>query len=110
MQQQNFTPLYPPLQVRAGVLVVDGFGINRNRAVAVSEVHRRNREWKREHGAQPRDEARFGREVLPKLDAYPLNAIAEVTGLSLAACSRIRTGLRTPPHRHWDALLTLVKE
>ena len=53
MQQQNFTPLYPPLQVRAGVLVVDGFGINRNRAVAVSEVHRRNREWKREHGAQP---------------------------------------------------------
>jgi CRISP-associated protein Cas1 len=28
MQQQNFTPLYPPLQVRAGVLVVDGFGIS----------------------------------------------------------------------------------
>src|SRR5579863_7313428 len=27
MQQQNFTPLYPPLQVRAGVLVVDGYGI-----------------------------------------------------------------------------------
>jgi hypothetical protein len=28
MQQQNFTSLYPPLQVRAGVLVVDGFGIS----------------------------------------------------------------------------------
>jgi CRISPR-associated protein Cas1 len=28
MQQQNVTPLYPPLQVRAGVLVVDGFGIS----------------------------------------------------------------------------------
>jgi hypothetical protein len=28
MQQQNFTPLYPPLQVRAGVLIVDGFGIS----------------------------------------------------------------------------------
>ena len=27
MQQQNSTTLYPPLQVRAGVLVVDGFGI-----------------------------------------------------------------------------------
>jgi CRISPR-associated endonuclease Cas1 len=27
MQQQNVTPLYSPLQVRAGVLVVDGFGI-----------------------------------------------------------------------------------
>ena len=28
MLRQNFTPLYPPLQVRAGVLVVDGFGIS----------------------------------------------------------------------------------
>src|SRR5579863_8694840 len=28
MLKQNFTPLYPPLQVRAGVLVVDGFGIS----------------------------------------------------------------------------------
>ena len=27
MLDQNFTPLYPPLQVRAGVLVVDGFGV-----------------------------------------------------------------------------------
>ena len=27
MLKQNFTPLYPPLQVRAGVLVVDGYGI-----------------------------------------------------------------------------------
>lgn len=25
--RQNFTPLYPPLQVRAGLLVVDGYGI-----------------------------------------------------------------------------------
>lgn len=27
MLMQEFTPLYPPLQVRAGVLVVDGFGV-----------------------------------------------------------------------------------
>jgi CRISPR-associated endonuclease Cas1 len=27
MLKQEFTPLYPPLQVRAGVLVVDGFGV-----------------------------------------------------------------------------------
>ena len=109
MQQQNFTPLYPPLQVRAGVLVVDGFGINRNRAVAVSEVHRRNREWKR-HGSDKRDQAWFAREVVPNLNAFSLKAIGDATGLSLAACSRIRAGVRIPHPRHWDALLALVKE
>ena len=28
MLTQDVTPYYPPLQVRAGVLVVDGFGIS----------------------------------------------------------------------------------
>jgi hypothetical protein len=84
-------------------------GVNRKRAVAISEGHRRNREWKREHPGQPRDEAWFRREVLPKLDDYPLNAIAEVTGLSLTACSRIRSGLRTPHPRHWDAFVALLR-
>lgn len=83
--------------------------VNRRRAVAISEGHRRNREWARENAAQPRDEAWFRREVLSGLDAYSLNAIAEVTGLSLTACSRIRSGLRTPHARHWDALLALVQ-
>ncbi len=30
MLNENATPIYPPLQVRAGVLVVDGFGISLN--------------------------------------------------------------------------------
>jgi len=83
--------------------------VNRKRAVAISEGHRRNREWSRENVEQPRDEVWFRREVLPKLDVYPLNAIAEVTGLSLAACSRIRSGSRLPHRRHWSSLEGLAR-
>jgi hypothetical protein len=81
--------------------------VNRKRAVAISEGHRRNREWKRERGAQGRDEAWFRREVLPKLDGCPLKVLAAATGLSLVSCSRIRSGLRPPHRRHWDAFLAL---
>jgi hypothetical protein len=82
--------------------------VNRKRAAAVSEAHRRNREWKREHGSQPRDASWFRREVLPKLDALSLKELAVATGLSLVACSRIRSGTRTPHRRHWDALTDLI--
>jgi hypothetical protein len=82
--------------------------VNRKRAVAISERHRRNREWKREHGSQARDEAWFRREVLPKLDAFSLKELGNATGLSLTACSRIRTGLRVPHPRHWNALVALL--
>jgi hypothetical protein len=57
-----------------------------------------------------RDEARFKREIAPKLDAFTLSEIAAATGLSLAACSRVRAGARVPHPRHWEALLGLVKQ
>ena len=41
--------------------------VNRARAEAISEGHRRNRSWAREHPNQ-RDEAWFKREIAPKLD------------------------------------------
>ena len=82
--------------------------VNRKRAVAISEAHRRNREWKREHGSQPRDEAWFKREVLPKIDGFSLKEIASATGLSLVACSRIRSGARIPHPRHRDGLRKLI--
>ena len=65
--------------------------VNRARSEAVTEGHRRNRSWAREHPGQ-RDEAWFRREIAPKLDAFTLAEIAAATGLSLAACSRIRAG------------------
>ena len=48
------------------------------------------------------------REVVPKLDGYSLSQIAKATGLSLAACSRIRAGTRVPHPRHWQAFESLV--
>ena len=85
-----------------------GATVNRARGEAISEGHRRNRSWAREHPSQ-RDEAWFKREIAPKLDAFTLAEIAAATGLSLAACSRIRVGARVPHPSHWDALLVLVK-
>jgi hypothetical protein len=82
--------------------------VNHARAEAISEGHRRNRRWAREHPGQ-RDEAWFKREIAPKLDAFSLKDIAAATGLSLAACSRFRAGARTPHPRHWDAFLTLLQ-
>jgi hypothetical protein len=82
--------------------------MNRARGEAISEGHRRNRSWAREHPGQ-RDEAWFKREIAPKLDAFTLAEIAAATGLSLAACSRIRAGARVPQPRHWSGLLALVE-
>lgn len=50
----------------------------------------------------------FKREVAPKLDAFWLKEIAAATGLSLAACSRIRSGSKVPHPRHWGGLAALV--
>jgi hypothetical protein len=80
---------------------------NRERGTAISEGHRRNRRWAREHPGQ-RDEAWFKREIAPKLDGFSLKEIADPTGLSLTACSRIRAGARAPHPRHWEALLVLI--
>jgi hypothetical protein len=77
------------------------------RSEAIAEAHQRNRHWAREHPGQ-RDEAWFKREIAPKLDAFALKEIGEATGLSLAACSRIRRGARVPHPRHWEALRELV--
>lgn len=82
--------------------------VNRARGEAISEGHRRNRSWAREHPGL-RDEAWFKREIAPKLDAFTLNEIAAATGLSPAACSRIRAGARVPHQRHWEALWALLE-
>jgi hypothetical protein len=82
--------------------------VNRARGEAISEGHRRNRRWAREHPGQ-RDEAWFKREIAPKLDAFSLKEMGTATGLSLAACSRIRAGARVSHPRHWEALLALVE-
>jgi hypothetical protein len=83
---------------------------NFKRSEAIVEQRRRSREWKREHpDGCGYDKAWYLREIMPKLDDVPLSAIAIATGLSLAACSRYRSGARVPHPRHWDILLQLVE-
>ncbi len=82
--------------------------VNRARGEAISEAHRGNRGWAREHPGQ-RDEAWFKRAIAPRLDGFSLREIADATGLSLAACSRIRAGAKVPHPRHWAALRDLVR-
>jgi hypothetical protein len=82
--------------------------VNRVRSEAIAEAHRRNRRFARERPGQ-RDEARYWRAVLPKLDGFTLSEIATAMGLSLAACSRIRAAARIPHPRHWAALLALIE-
>jgi len=80
--------------------------MNRKRSEAIVEEYRRNRQWARENPSQG-DEALFTREIVPKLDALSLSEISKATGLSLAACSRIRSGLKTPHPRHWENLVSI---
>lgn len=84
--------------------------INQKRGEAIAEGHRRNREWVYEHNGGTRDDAWFLREVVPKLNQLTLNTIAKATGLSLAACSRVRAGKRAPHPRHRNAFLRLIGE
>jgi CRISPR-associated endonuclease Cas1 len=80
----------------------------RKRGEANAQQHRRNREWSHGTKSAGRDAAWFLRKIAPKLDAFPLRQIAKATGLSLAACSRIRAGTRVPHPRHWKALEEFV--
>ena len=78
------------------------------RGEANAEQHRRNHRWDREHPGQ-RDRAWFEREIVAKLAAFSLEEIGKATGLSLAACSRVRGGSQVPHARHWDGLLALFE-
>jgi hypothetical protein len=47
--------------------------------------------------------------LLEMLASVPLRQIQHATGLSLAACSRIRSGTLRPHERHWSSLAALGK-
>ncbi len=82
--------------------------VNRARGEAISEGHRRNRRWACEY---PGSATRRGSGARSRRSSMHLRSrrSAAATGLSLAACSRIRVGARVPHPRHWDRLLALVE-
>lgn len=49
----------------------------------------------------------FKRDILPRLQVFPLSVLMGATGLSESACSRVRAGQVMPHPRHWSALRAL---
>lgn len=75
----------------------------RRQSEKMIEQQRAAREWEREHPEKV-DPAEFAREILPKIQDVPLNALMAATGLSKRSCSMIRRGLSVPHPRHWNRL------
>jgi CRISPR-associated endonuclease Cas1 len=75
----------------------------RKRGATAAARLRANAEWEAEHGSDF-DPDEFRREVLPRIQAMSVNAIARATGLSLRYCSLVRAGERVPHPRHWATL------
>ncbi|MCU1490044.1 MAG: CRISPR-associated endonuclease Cas1, partial [Acidimicrobiaceae bacterium] len=77
------------------------------RAVALSARKREQLEWE---SATPGLVAINFEEVLQGLSSVPLSRMREATGLSVSACSRIRSGALRPHPRHWAALSGLASQ
>jgi len=65
--------------------------------------------WERENPGVVSDTEDYVQRVAPPLRAVPLGRIAQATGLSISAVSRIRGGTLTPHPRHWDARQKLAE-
>lgn len=82
---------------------------NRPQAAAKrsESLSRRKREeltWVYQPDNEDWTKQRYVAEVLPLLADIPLSSIRQATGLSISACSQIRSGKLTPHRRHWEAL------
>ncbi len=66
-------------------------------------------EWDRGNPTANRDQTHFRNQVLPLIAATPLSDIVRVTGLSVSAASRVRSGALTPHARHWAPIESLVR-
>lgn len=63
--------------------------------------------WARAGGISPVSQADLG-GVLARLHTVTIRELVEVTGLSVSACSRIRSGKLTPHPRHWASLAAVA--
>jgi CRISPR-associated endonuclease Cas1 len=64
--------------------------------------------WDSAHPEHPRDEEWFRSEVLPGLASVTLTRIAQATGMSTSAASKVRAGRRIPHPRHWEKLAEIA--
>ena len=97
-------------ELRAGGMdPAHGGEAGRKRGQRNAEHARAIEEWKGEPGNGVGD-SDFTRDILPRLQGVPLNALVQATGLSLRYCSLIRQGLKVPHPRHREALARLLTE
>jgi hypothetical protein len=78
----------------------------RRRAASLSQRKREELSW--QPGTEMITAEQYRQEVQPTLRSLPLSALQAVTGLSVSACSRIRSGQLMPHARRWGALAGLV--
>jgi CRISPR-associated endonuclease Cas1 len=74
----------------------------RGRAIAASRAELER--WKSEHPDARTDPDTFRREILPTLQRVKLADIMRATGMAKSSASMVRSGVRVPALRHWDAL------
>jgi CRISPR-associated endonuclease Cas1 len=78
------------------------------RGATTSQRKRELQEWKVAHPGSIVDRELFAREILPVIQAVPLDELAHATGLTHGYLSQIRRGEKVPHPRHWPALLAAV--
>jgi hypothetical protein len=83
---------------------------SRHPQVAASQSARlaADRVWEERHPEPRPDPGVFERDILPRINGISLARLAEVTGLSLQHCGKVRRGLYVPHRRHWEALREIV--
>jgi hypothetical protein len=70
------------------------------RSASLSIRKREELAWQADQATPAWTKERYEQEVLPALASVPLSSIRQATGLSISACSRIRSGKLTPHRRH----------
>jgi hypothetical protein len=79
------------------------------RSASLSARKREELAWQSDEEDSSWTRDRYERELLPALGAVPLSSIKQATGLSIPACSRIRSGNLIPHRRHWQPLFSLLR-
>jgi CRISPR-associated endonuclease Cas1 len=77
---------------------------SRRRSAANSRHRLEEQTWELAHEGKFFDREWYLREVLPGLDRVSLTTIANSTGMSTSAASKIRSGKRVPHPRWWQQL------
>jgi len=77
------------------------------RSLTLSQRKSEQLEWEKQGAPHGWTRQRYVAKVLPAIATLPLSVLAAATGLSISACSRIRSGKLVPHRRHWVTLQTV---